>query len=373
MQYRIGTKARLGSQACTESSCHSPLKSSVMGYIPSSSSKPWAGICVTLDAFGTLYHPKKPVAVQYLEIARRCGLKADIKVPELEASFRKEFKNQSARHPNYGKAGGIMTVESWWNNVVYGAFRPLCRGDHIPDSLGPTLFRHFSSREAYALYPDVVPFLKSVRKLREKYTDPKGPMMAIGVITNSDDRALNILESLGLKVASERELSRTFDGWKRLLSEPVEIRRPERRYPFSGASVYNPTDDIDFLVTSYETGYEKPDSRIFDEADWRTFTLWPSRWEQSSQPILTGSDFVSRTFGLLWKRVGITRVHVGDDLEKDYQGAKDTNRQALHLRRKKEDGLKDHQISNLLELATFINVIVDANSAAAAAYDKGKP
>ena len=326
-----------------------------MGNIASSSPKPWTGICVTLDAFGTLYHPKKPIAVQYLEIARRCGLKADIKVPELEASFRKEFKSQSSRYPNYGKAGGSMTVESWWDNVVYGAFRPLCRGDHIPDSLGPTLFRHFSSREAYALYPDVVPFLQSMRKLRQKYTDPKGPIIAIGVITNSDDRALNILESLGLKIGS------------------VNIRRNEPSHPFSGASGYNSADDINFLVTSYETGYEKPDSRIFEEADWRTLRLWPSRWEQSSQHNLTGSNLISRTFGLLWKRAGITRIHVGDDFEKDYQGAKVTGRQAMHLCRNKEDGPKDYQISNLLDLATYINVIVDANSAATAAHDKGKP
>src|SRR2546423_8723047 len=65
---------------------------SAMGNIFSSNPKSRLGICLTLDAFGTLYHPKRPIAVQYLEVSRRCGLKANIQVPELEASFRKAFK-----------------------------------------------------------------------------------------------------------------------------------------------------------------------------------------------------------------------------------------------------------------------------------------
>jgi FMN phosphatase YigB (HAD superfamily) len=153
---------------------------SAMSNIFSSNPKSRLGICLTLDAFGTLYHPKRPIAVQYLEVARRCGLKANIQVPELEASFRKAFKDQSRRYPNYGKSKG-MSVETWWDNVVYRAFHPLCNGHEIPASLCSTLFRHFSSRDAYALYPAVLPFLQMMRELREKFSDPKGPIILVGV------------------------------------------------------------------------------------------------------------------------------------------------------------------------------------------------
>ena len=350
-----------------------------MGNIASSNTKSRLGISLTLDAFGTLYHPKKPIAVQYLEVARRCGLKVEIQLPHLEASFRREYKEQSAKYPNYGKAKG-MSVESWWNNVVHGAFRPLCRGQHIPDSLGPTLFRHFSSRDAYALYPDVVPFFESMRKLRDKYSDPRGPIIVIGVITNSDNRARPILRSLGLQVGPEWEPSltiTTFDGMKRMVSEGVrdaERRKRESgtvRFTASGPALhwYKSTHDINFLVTSHATGYEKPDRRIFREADALARNLPTARLEQFAPDESFGSRSWE-TAGMLVKGSNeLSRIHVGDDMEKDYQGAKATGRQALHLCRGEKGDLKNHQISNLGELATLIELMSQVNFSSAAAHE----
>jgi FMN phosphatase YigB (HAD superfamily) len=338
-----------------------------MGNILTSNPKSRLGICLTLDAFGTLYHPKRPIAVQYLEVARRCGLNADIQLPELEASFRKAFKDQSARYPNYGKAKG-MAVKSWWDDVVYGAFHPLCRGQTIPASLGSVLFQHFSSRDAYVLYPDVLPFFQTMRELRQKFSDPKGPIMLVGVITNSDNRARTILQSLGLQVGPEWEPSFTSVDMTSLLEDAKErvseAQRQRRKVeiPASGKLLhaYNSNDDINFLVTSYATGSEKPDPKIFAESDALAAILPMSRLEQTTpDEFLAWNPF--KAAGALLRGFGITHIHVGDDFEKDYQGAKRIDHEALHLCRNKTGELKEHQISNLMELATFISLMADTN------------
>lgn len=45
-------------------------------------------VLLTFDAFGTLFHPRKPIASQYAEVAKQLGLK-HVNEEELQASFRK--------------------------------------------------------------------------------------------------------------------------------------------------------------------------------------------------------------------------------------------------------------------------------------------
>lgn len=343
-----------------------------MGSVVSSNTKSRLGICLTLDAFGTLYRPRKPIAVQYLEVAEQCGLNANIQVPELEASFRNAFKSQSAQYPNYGKSRG-MSVESWWADVVCAAFRPLCRGQTMPAPLASTLFHHFSSRDAYELYPDVQPFFQMMRELRQKYGDPEGPIILVGIVTNSDSRARTILQSLGLQVGTDWEsLSKYRDlkrAWEDAAQRKREAEQEGRRLegaPLSGNLLhsYRSSDDINFLVTSYATGSEKPDRKIFAQANELAAMLRVSRLEQTLADQYFGQNLGSlfEAAGLAIRGLGITRIHVGDDFEKDYQGAKHANCETLHLCRESEtDDLKDYQISNLLELATATKVMADNN------------
>lgn len=349
-----------------------------MGSVLSRNPRSPLGICITLDAFGTLYHPKKPIAIQYLEVAQQCGLKADIHVPKLEASFRRAFRDQSAKYPNYGKSKG-MTVESWWYDVVYSAFHPLCRGQTMPASLASTLFHHFSSRDAYALYPDVLPFFQIMQKLRQKYGDPKGAIVLVGVVTNSDNRALTILQSLGLRVGHEWEHESAYQSVKDIWHDGKQrnYEAPRQGHTLGGEppsrtllDTYNSEDDIDFLITSYASSSEKPDVRIFAKTDEFAATLRMSRMVRSSNgEFVTEHPFEASKFQIAG--LGMTHIHVGDDYKKDYEGAKNTNRQALHLcRDKKVSDLKDYQISNLLELTTFISVMADVNLSPATTTDK---
>lgn len=43
---------------------------------------------LTFDAFGTLFHPRKPIGLQYAEVARKHGL-SGFTNEEVGASFRK--------------------------------------------------------------------------------------------------------------------------------------------------------------------------------------------------------------------------------------------------------------------------------------------
>lgn len=333
------------------------------------------GICLTLDAFGTLYHPREPIAVQYLKIARQCGLKGSIQVHELETSFRTAFKDQSANNPNYGKLKG-MTTQAWWDNVIYGAFTPLCQGQQIPTSLGPTLFNHFSSREAYDLYPDIIPFFHNIRKLRERYTDSEGPAILVGVITNSDNRVTSILKSLGLQVGPEWGPKKDMNVPSAVNEQPQaaegraqgtgrqEAQRPPNLLERAGDQ-YNVNDDINYVVTSYAVGYEKPSPEIFSNAD---KFLWDFLASQASQ--IDPADNSDSKSGIQRKSLAklnsageITRIHVGDDFDKDYKGAKNSlNCEALHLCRDvPEAKLKNYEISNLLDLAALIESMVKSN------------
>jgi FMN phosphatase YigB (HAD superfamily) len=266
-----------------------------------------------------------------------------------------------------------MTVESWWADVVHAAFRPLCHGQAMPVSLASTLFDHFSSHDAYELFPDVRPFFQAMRELRQKYSDPQGSIILVGVITNSDRRVRTTLQSLGLRIGADWESLSKYRDLKSMWDDAGlrkrEAEQEGRRFegvPLSGnlLHAYSSGDDINFLITSYATGSEKPDRKIFAEADELAAMLPVSRLEQTSPDEYLGGNlrniFKAVRFGM--RGHGITHIHVGDDFEKDYLGAKDANREALHLCRERDtDDLQDYQISDLLELATIIKVMADNN------------
>ena len=137
----------------------------------------------------------------------------------------------------------------------------------------PELLNRYNSSEGYDVYPDVRPFFRILQKMREDaQRDSTLPKITVGVVTNSDDRVLSILSSLGLTVGPQRH---------RMLAKNPE-QHPE------GAA------DIDFVVLSYDVGFEKPAREIFDAA---------------------------RDLTLSFDSPGDRFIHVGDTVTVDYQGA----------------------------------------------------
>ncbi|KAK5147145.1 hypothetical protein LTR04_000913 [Oleoguttula sp. CCFEE 6159] len=250
---------------------------------------------LAFDAFGTLFTPRRSIAAQYGELARRHGL-TGFTDEDVQFSFRKAFKEASKEHPNYGKAVG-MKAPAWWANVITKTFKPFTAvNESLPSQLVPELLTRFSTQEGYSIYPDVLPFFARLRTahLRPGHTKSNNwpyDRTIVGVITNSDDRIPGILSSFGLRVGSRRV--------------------------GSGNALASADDDISFVVLSYDVGHEKPDRRVFDAAQ-------NLLREMLSDSPKSGDFDTAEDFDL---------VYVGDDLEKDVLGAEDAYWKALLIDR----------------------------------------
>ncbi|EMC93048.1 hypothetical protein BAUCODRAFT_125979 [Baudoinia panamericana UAMH 10762] len=280
-----------------------------------------------IDAFGTIFTPKRPIATQYGEVARSLGLNG-FTDEQVNSSFRTAFKQQSKLNPNFGKSNG-MNAEKWWTNIIYNTFEPLVGpNEKLNTELAPRLLYRFSSEEGYALTPGAMMLLSGLRARPL----PSFDRVVVGVITNSDDRIPSILTSLGLRVSSLR-----------FGSDSLVTKLPT-----------NEQCDIDFTVMSYDVGYEKPDKRIFDASEEMLRSIpVPGAIEPNS-----------------W-----SKLYVGDDYEKDIVGARDAGWSAVlvadtppekaELAEKPQDAseLSGHAfaVRDLAELARWLGVDVKAS------------
>ena len=180
--------------------------------------------------------------------------------------------------------------------MIISTFRPLA-SKSIPNGLVSELLKRFSSAEGYMLYTDVIPLFQALRFRKRHSSNPSRAV--VGILTNSDDRVPSILSSLGIQM-----------GPRRYGMEAKESHdKPKIR------------DDIDFVALSYDIGFEKPHRRIFNAA---------------KEMAISSED------------EDIHCLHVGDDFEKDYQGAEAAGWQGVLLDR---DGqYESHGISRIRDL-----------------------
>ncbi|EDU51558.1 hydrolase HAD superfamily [Pyrenophora tritici-repentis] len=254
-------------------------------------------LLLCLDAFGTLFTPKVPIPVGYARAAARHGIDGieDTENPrEIARRFKKSFSEESAKNPNYGKASGML-VDQWWENVIRGVFNPMLGPtQRFPQGLTKELMRTYSSNAGYTLYKDVKPFFSMLQRAkREAQLQVRTPThpwpwekTIVGIITNSDYRVPYILTSLGLNVMNRR------------YKEPCHTALMEEE-----------ETDISFIIMSYDVGIEKPDAAIYKAAE-----------------ELLGDDIED-----------YEKLHVGDDVDTDYQGAKDAGWDRVLLLRGEEE------------------------------------
>ncbi|THY68432.1 hypothetical protein D6C87_07553 [Aureobasidium pullulans] len=230
-------------------------------------------LCV--DAFGTLFRPRSPIAEQYGSVARSMGV--TISDDEVAKSFKTAFKEVSKSYPNYGKATD-MGARQWWTEVITKTFQPHHPGP-LPSSLTPNLINRFWSKEGYTAFPDVLSYLRNLSSQPSRLPSAS-PRLVVGVITNSDDRVPDVLSSLGLRVNHLRHGSK------------IEKEAMQEQ----------PQTDIDFCIMSYDVGCEKPSSEIFDAATSMLESILAAE----------GTEFEKQDWDLLY---------VGDEVKKDAQGA----------------------------------------------------
>jgi hypothetical protein len=171
-------------------------------------------------------------------------------------------------------------------------------GQKVPPSLVKDLLVHFSTQAGYTMYPDVFPFFRMLREVKNKTSRTpsnrtwKWDKTIVGIVTNSDSRVPGILESFGLTVGPRRvgtQLQRQQDA--------------------------NAADDFNFVVMSYDVGCEKPDPRIFDAA----VQMGTEMFEEAEDEGDSAASF--------------EKLFVGDALVEDYRGAVGAGWNAVLLER----------------------------------------
>jgi putative hydrolase of the HAD superfamily len=198
---------------------------------------------VTFDATGTLMRTKRPVGVVYRDAilsavsARQITRGAPLTSAELAAltvepdeigrAFGSAFKAQCQVHPCFGS--GAMPSREWWRPVVRNTFVDAGILQDVVDAeldlLFPPLYDSFGTSAAWELIEGSAGVVQQLSRWRAER--PADVPLAIGVISNFDDRLPALLESLGI------------------------------------ASLF------DFVLTSYEHGSEKPCASIFELAQER--------------------------------------------------------------------------------------------------------
>lgn len=186
------------------------------------------------------------------------------------------------------------------HKVIRDTFHPfLDTGKQVPQALISELLTRYSSSEGYTFFPDAQALFQQLKKARtnKPTSDWTWDKTVVGIITNSDDRAPSILSSFGLKVGPHR-------------------------FGTSGEHVSTPVvdEDINFIVLSYDVGYEKPDGRIFEAA----------------ASMLTDTLSVSPLSADLGCTDDYEKLYVGDSIEKDYFGAQKAGWHAVVVDRSKE-------------------------------------
>lgn len=183
--------------------------------------------------------------------------------------------------------------------MITETFQPF-HNEPLPHKLAPTLIDRFNSKEGYLIYPDVFAYLQQSSK--SPHRKPGAPnRIVVGVITNSDGRVPDVLSSLGLRVSHLRHDSVINDSNVGETEDEVK--------------------DIDFTITSYDVGFEKPHRKIFDAAADMLKAILTTEGQNASN--IDDWDL----------------LYVGDEMEKDGVGATAAGWNAIVVDRGSADGL----------------------------------
>ncbi|GAA5924526.1 hypothetical protein JCM1841_004610 [Sporobolomyces salmonicolor] len=156
---------------------------------------------VCLDAFGTLFSPRRPVFEQYAQVARQHGLTVDEGL--VKDGFKQAFKQWARSHPLYGKhSDPPLDSSAWWAGVIQDTFRfagvPPEELAPVHIALSTALVQRFWGEEGYSLHSDALPFLRSLRMLPSPSSDPTSAFPPPAIVSNTDRAVAKILRNLGV-------------------------------------------------------------------------------------------------------------------------------------------------------------------------------
>ncbi|KAL9226426.1 hypothetical protein vseg_002242 [Gypsophila vaccaria] len=150
--------------------------------------------CVTVDVTGTLLAYKGELGDYYCMAAKSVGLPCpDYK--RVHEGFKLAYGEMANKYPCFGHAAKMPNIV-WWKTCVKDSFQRA--GYEYDEETFEKIFRRiystFGSSAPYVIFPDAIPFLRSVRA--------KG--ITVGLVSNAEYRYQDvILPALGLHQGSE--------------------------------------------------------------------------------------------------------------------------------------------------------------------------
>jgi putative hydrolase of the HAD superfamily len=146
---------------------------------------------VFFDLVGTLIRGTRPIGEQYAEQAERFGARSD--ATRLEAAFREAMSAAPVMaFPGRSFDETAVLERDWWATLVRDVVGRAGLSDVLAgrtfDRFFSSLYDHFTTAEAWQLYPDVLP---NLFRLRDQGA-------TLGLITNYDTRVFPVLGALGL-------------------------------------------------------------------------------------------------------------------------------------------------------------------------------
>lgn len=223
---------------------------------------------VTFDVTDTLLRLEEPMR-HYQQTAAECGVPG-VDRGQLERCFRQQFGAMSREHPNFGRHSPDMDWQQWWIHLVSRTFG--CVDNQLPpdklERIGHRLIALFRTNACWG-------HIEGGRELVERV---RAAGKCVGVISNFDPSLPQVLTAMG----------------------------------YAGK--------FDFVLTSYEAGFMKPDKGIFQ---------------------------------IPLKRLGIPAeqaLHIGNKLDMDYAGARNSGWSGLLVDGKKAANDSMHSFASLSSL-----------------------
>lgn len=232
---------------------------------------------VTFDITDTLLRFRQAPSIEYARVAAQF----DINIADherLEKCFKQEFRLMSRKYPNFGRNTIDLSWYDWWRLLVKNIFH--CMDPNIEETklklLAERLIEIYRTKECWCLMDGTEEIL---RRIKENHK-------ILGVISNFDPSLSKVLKEMEI------------------------------------------LDNFDFVLTSYEAGFQKPDANIYG-FPLRKYDLEPHE-----------------------------ALHIGNLYSLDYLGARQAGWSSLlitSIEKELQKADENHTFSNLCELITALD------------------
>jgi putative hydrolase of the HAD superfamily len=147
---------------------------------------------VFFDLVGTLIRATRPIGDQYAACARRHGASA-ADPQTMGAAFSRAMRNApQMAFPGDSLEEVALAEREWWRQLVGTVVSDSGLGRELRDErfdlFFRDLYRHFTTADAWEVFPDALPSLARLRNSG----------LIVGLVTNYDTRVYPVLDAVGL-------------------------------------------------------------------------------------------------------------------------------------------------------------------------------